>query len=76
MKRFFEFKTPGGDLVILDITNILVVVRLYPAKVLVRFKGSYDTEQTSELALDQYEILKDALQTLGTSENVNKKTIL
>lgn len=75
MKRFFEFKTPGGDLVILDITNILVV-RLCTAKVLVRFKGSYDTEQTIELALDQYKILKDALQTLETSENVNKKTIL
>ena len=75
MKRFFEFKTPGGDLVILDITNILVA-RLYPTKVLVRFKGSYDTEQTIELALDQYKILKDALQTLGTLENVNKKTIL
>lgn len=75
MKRFFEFKTPGGDLVILDITSISVV-RLCTTKILVQFRGSYDTEQTVELALDQYKILKDALQTLETSENVNKKTIL
>ena len=75
MKRFFEFKTPDGKSIILDVTNISVV-RLDATGVSVQFRGSYDTEQTIRLALDQYKILKDVLQTLGTSENTNKKTIL